>query len=251
RKRPVDEMIPLPPGVYPALIDPTLFARVADRLSRNQEDAPAFRRTRRPEIGLLRRGLAKCGICGASLVVGRQKGVAVYRCHSDQRAQGRCPVGASITIEELDAAAWGFVCEVLAKPDRIRAHIAFLRANDPTGIDIDTLDHQQHELERKRARISATIAALDDPLAAEDLVGRLALIGKQISTLARDRETIRARQATWQAEIDDLCDLEARCREIEDALARATAYDDRRKLLQLVAVKAHLYPIRSATRSDG
>jgi hypothetical protein len=134
------------------------------------------------------------------------------------------------------------VCEVLAKPDRIRAHIAFLRANDPTGIDIDTLDHQQHELERKRARISATIAALDDPLATEDLVGRLALIGKQISTLARDRETIRARQATWQAEIDDLCDLEARCREIEDALARAKAYDDRRKLLQLVAVKAYLYP---------
>jgi hypothetical protein len=69
---------------------------------------------------------------------------------------------------------------------------------------MDALDRQQRELERKRARISATVAALDDPLAAEDLVGRLALIGKQIAALGRDRVTVLARQATWQAEIDDL-----------------------------------------------
>lgn len=104
---------------------------------------------------------------------------------------------------------------------------------------MDALDRQQRELERKRAWISATVAALDDPLAAEDLVGRLALIGKQIAALGRDRVTVLARQATWQAEIDDLCDLEARCREVKEALSFATEYEDRRRLLQLVAVQPY------------
>ena len=249
KARDAAEHVRLPDGVYPALVDAATFARAHERLAGNQRESPAFRETRNPDVGLLRRGLARCGVCGASLVIGRNNSGTVYRCQSDRKERGQCAGGGVIPVDELDVAAWDYVATVLTNPARIQRHVETLRRDDPTAHDLAGLDRHRRDLEAQWASLTAAIVALaDNPHATTELVARLDVVGKQHAANERDREAVLARQAAWQSELAQLDDLAARCREVEEAVALATEYADRRALLTTLRVSAALFPTNRQER---
>jgi DNA invertase Pin-like site-specific DNA recombinase len=247
--RPASEHLTLRTGTYPALIDPSTFDTVQGLLESHRQDVVAFRTRRNPEVGLLRGGLARCGVCGSFLAVGRNRDDTVYRCRQDRKDTGVCTGGGIIPVGVLDGAAWTYLADVLTDPARIRAHLEQLRRDDPTAADVATLDRHQADLERQRASLAAAITKLaDNPHALDELVARLDAVGKQLAATERQRQDVLARQAAWRANIAELADLEARCREVEAAVALATDYADRRALLHIMRVRADLYPISAPER---
>jgi site-specific DNA recombinase len=248
-QRPESEHLALRAGTYPALIDHATFDAVQNLLESHRLDVVAFRTNRNPKVGLLRGGLARCGVCGSFLEVGRNRADTVYRCRQDRKHAGVCTGGGVIPVEVLDEAAWTYLASVLTNPARIRAHLERLRQDDPSTADLAALNRHQADLERQRVSLSAAIAKLaDNPYALDELVARLDGVGKQLAATERQRQDILARQAAWKANVAELEDLEARCREVEAAVALATGYDDRRALLHVMRVHADLNPIRAQER---
>ena len=112
RARPADERVKLPEGIAPVVVAPEQFARVQARLHANQSNATDFRTERNPEVGILRRGLAYCGQCGAKLVVVTSRGVPSYRCQGRERTG--CPSAVTIPVAHVDDAVWDWLTAVLS-----------------------------------------------------------------------------------------------------------------------------------------
>jgi len=79
-RTPVEQRIPLPAGVIPALVPSETFAAVQARLQRNRQQSS--RNSRTPQLFLLRAGHVTCGLCGRPMTTARtSKDVGLYRCN--------------------------------------------------------------------------------------------------------------------------------------------------------------------------
>jgi site-specific DNA recombinase len=100
----------------PALIEPDLFAAVAEQLQENRKRW----RLRPTGARSLLQGLLVCTHCGYACCgarVGDRYGY--YRCRASLGAERICP-GKSVHMDRLDAAVWDDVRSLLADPERIR-----------------------------------------------------------------------------------------------------------------------------------
>jgi hypothetical protein len=249
RWRPAEEQIPLPVGVAPVVIDRARFDRVQARLQQNQDRATDYRRSRNPEVGILRRGGARCGVCGNTLIVANTAPGPTYRCVG--RKYLGCPVAVSITVDRADAAVWDYLTAVLADEDRVRRHLEALRRDDPTAEDLATNERQRAELERKQANFAAVIAAMETPEQAGPIAVQLDLLGKQVAANARTRREVLARQVAWQREQAQISDVLAYCRRVAADMANVAAHGswaDRRAIVQALQVRFELFPASHAPR---
>jgi site-specific DNA recombinase len=240
RSRPEDERVKLPAGTAPLVIEPEQFERVKDRLRANKSNATDFRTERNPEVGILRRGLAYCGLCGNKLVVITTRGVASYRCEGRERTG--CPSAVSIPVSAVDSAVWDWLTAVLSDADRVRWHLDQLRQDDPTAFDLAGLDRQRTELEKQQAKFVSVIALMEDPEAAGPIAEKLDSIGKQLKANARDREAVLARQEAWQREREGMADILKTCKKIAADMSRVTEWADRRAIAQALRVRFELLP---------
>ena len=106
----------------PALVDADLFAAVQEQFEENR------RRLRQSQQGPrhLLQGLLVCGCCGYALcgVVAyqRKKNYAYYRCRGSNGSRFGPPLchNRMQRTEDVDAAVWNDVCQVLSEPERLR-----------------------------------------------------------------------------------------------------------------------------------
>ncbi len=140
--RPEEEHILLPDGTIPRIIDPDVFAKVAEKLASNKEEAA--RNNKWPKDVLLRAGHVHCGICGAALRVKNVQGGHpnakrrnLYQC---DRAIGVAKHAVQISAKSLDAAAWEFAMQYILDPMLVRAKITELRAQANVQIDMESVE---------------------------------------------------------------------------------------------------------------
>ena len=139
--RPEEEHVLLPDGVIPRIIDPDVFANVAEQLASNKEEAA--RNNKWPKDVLLRAGHVHCGICGATLRVNVQGGHPnakrrnLYIC---DKTVGVAKHAVHIGAKSLDEAAWQFAMQYILDPALIRAKIAELRAHAKVEIDTESVE---------------------------------------------------------------------------------------------------------------
>ncbi len=246
RRRPVEERVSLPVGAAPAVIPADQFARVQDRLQGNRARATDFRHDRNPEVGILRRGMAYCGQCGAKLVVVTTRGMPSYRCQGRERTG--CPSAITIPVAHVDDAVWDWLTAVLSDEERVRWHLDSLRREDPTAFDLASIDRQRRDLERQQTKFVAVIEHMEDPEAAGPIAAKLDALGKQLAANARDRDAVLARQAAWQSEQARMGDVFAYCRRVAADMARVTAWADRRAIAQTLKVRFELWPADQTPR---
>jgi site-specific DNA recombinase len=240
RPRPEDERVKLPGGVAPVVIDPEQFARVQARLEGNRCNGTDYRATRNPEVGILRRGLAFCGQCGNKLVVVTSRGIPSYRCEGRERTG--CPSAVTIPVAKVDDAVWNWLKEVLSDEDRVAWHLEQMRTDDPTAHDLETIDKQRAELEKRQKKFVGVIALLEDEDSAAPIAAELDRIGKALKANTQAREDLLARQDAWQREQDMNSDVLKMCKKIACDMERVTAWADRRAIAQALQVRFELYP---------
>jgi site-specific DNA recombinase len=119
RRQPVSEQIAIP---VPALVDAEVYAAVQERMEHNRE---RLRQRKRGARNLLQ-GLVVCGCCGHA-IVGRGKVAAGSRAYYGCLGADRYRYGGQAVcdnrrqrVEDLDAAVWTDVCELLNDPARLR-----------------------------------------------------------------------------------------------------------------------------------
>jgi len=116
QRQPVSEHILIP---VPALVDADLFAAAQKHVEQNRR----YLRERQTGASHFLQGLAVCSLCGYALCGQGSRDRFYYRClgRDGYRFCGRrlCNNRPQRT-EDLDAAVWKDVCQLLSEPDRLR-----------------------------------------------------------------------------------------------------------------------------------
>ncbi len=233
--------VALPAGVYPEVIDPDVFRRVQGRLAANQRQT--VRPDRNPEVGIFRRGHAKCGLCGGPLVVKVAAGGRYhYRCNNTtERGCGKTAIG----VDLLDGPAWERVLDVLTRPAAIEERLAQLQATDPTGPELAAVEDRLQEVNRKRRNLLALMEDLEDPTDRQEAKERLETLAARRREAEAERTLILARRASWEAStarVASAVDFAAQVRQEVMGESRALDWEGKRRTLFRLGAVVTLWP---------
>jgi DNA invertase Pin-like site-specific DNA recombinase len=191
-----DEMIQLPEGIYPRLVDPEEFDRVQEQLKRNKE--MAARNNKHPNDTVLR-SLIYCGICGNKMHVAhhtKPQGAHVeiqrseYCCKKNQGVdeieRHHC---VSISVDILDDAAWKFALPYIHDPKWIRAYIAEMRGQSGEGKHVASLEAQIDDITARIVNLLTVAESARDDITRHLYRERLAGLERE----RRDTEALLSR----------------------------------------------------------
>lgn len=245
-----DGAIPLPPGVFPVVIDSAQFERVQRRLSQNKHESQ--RADRNPDFGLLRRGMARCGCCNGSLSFAYRTGrddsgkAARYFCQSLQRQRHGHPA-CEMSVTKLDEFAWGWIKRLRDDPRLVERFADRAKLNqgteDSTTIALRRLEADIEDVDTKRGKLTKRLALVDDDtatLVAEEL--RQLADSRRALVMKRDHLAVKAEAEDRRRQrIERAVDIVSGIAETNSDLDSLT-YSEKRRILMDLGVVAHVYP---------
>ncbi len=218
-RRPVEEHVLLPDGTAPPILTRAVFEAVQAQLAVNKKDALRHNKAPKEDIGLLRAGYAKCGICGHTLVVYRRgktyNGQAQEPQYACCRRFGRDELiynhNTIITMSVLDKGAIEKIIEVVLDPEQVR----------------DAVTKRQQEV-------------IEPVVNAEDIEATIENIRSQMANLFELAKS--ARDADGIAALGNMLEgLEKQKREAEAMLLDIDDDDEEREILEAEIVKFELW----------
>ncbi len=233
--RPEAEIVALPEGTIPPLIDRLTFERAQARLERNKSE---LARPTDSTDTLLRGGFVFCGACGRRMVVKRSthNGRKQVRYICQYRDTCRLHV---ITADILDSGVWTRVSSILSDPARLRAVLSE-PSRDLSG-EIAAIDQRVEELRREESgltRLGAKLEESDDAL--ESVLTELREVKARRRTLEGTRERL---QSQLEDEALRVGRIEATIAAVEEASSVPTLdYSGRRQALCDLGVRVAVYP---------
>ncbi len=249
-RRPEEEVIHLPEGTIPAILDPATWELVQDQLDRNKQNSNRNGKQKEEDIGLLRNGLAKCSICGRTMILNHReyKGHYIhdYYCHIYTGLHDKLNHhNINISMRILDEKAWLYAIPYIQNPCLVRQKVEAIRKaqrpTDTTGIE-GKLAKVKREIANlfKLARISTDTEDLDN------LAGMLQNLEKQKQELeamlyveeeeAEQNEKIEHELQKFEKWADDTRHL------LDDPDYRPT-YNEKRMAVQILGIKATIFPV--------
>jgi hypothetical protein len=221
------------------LIDAATFAAVQMRLARNR--AEAVRNNPTPEDALLRSGYAICGYCGNNLTALRHttSGKRNYVCTSTVRERhGHRDFGMLAT--KLDPLVWDWVKSRVGNPDTIRAELERQRHENPHGNKLASVDRRVSGISAQQARLTRSVAMLDDEDAAAPLLAELRSLAAQRRALESERKRLAAERDDWERLQSQLDAIAAQCEAVRVNLDTLD-YQGKRDLLYAFNVKVKVW----------
>lgn len=239
RLRPEADQIALPAGTVPAIVDEDVWAACRAQRQRNQE--MSLRNNQHPELALLRAGHARCGYCGATMVVSDVKRGARYQCGHSFGPKGRCPGGGStsIAVGILDQAVWEKVSAVLRDPKIIAEEVERTRADDPTTERIDVLDREMGEVAKREAALVDNLSLVTG-VAAQAVAEKLNSLDGWRQHIRAERQQIMAQREQWEQARRAMADIERWCKRVAVNLDDLT-YPEKRLALESLSVRAKVW----------
>ena len=230
QRQPVSEHILIP---VPALVDAELFAAAQVQVQQNRRGL----RERRTGASHFLQGLAVCASCGYAICGQASKDRFYYRClgRDGYRFCGRrvCNNRPQRT-EDLDAAVWQDVCQLLREPERLR-HEFQRRRRGP----VPDQSAQSERLRTAIARAKQGIGRLLDAYTAGivepcDFEPRIKRLKEQLAKLEAEQEQ-RAHEIKEQQELQQLLSsFEEFAEQISTSLTQANWQQQREILRALV-----------------
>jgi site-specific DNA recombinase len=231
--QPVEDQVPLPAGVAPALVSHELFARANVQLTAGK--IGSRRSNPEPERYLLRAGFVRCGSCGGAISSSRLRGEPAYQC--TQRHQRGCLHEATIRAHELDRVVWDMVTMVLKDPAWIRQQLEE-QANDPSLTERIT-EHQisLKKLRQEERKLAAQLGVLDD---STPVIMRLKEVSASRKIVESELDDLLFQQQHTQQITQSLNGFDQR---LLDAYERVDemGYEERRAILRQFNVQVTLW----------
>lgn len=231
-----DGAVTLPEGVIPPLVPVALWQAVQRVLSENRHRART--RASHQDAALLRAGHARCGHCGYPLYVSPRRDKLVYRCESRYRFATDCTVH-GIDVDELDAAAWVWLADVIGKPETLAAYRE-TQPDDPRDDERDRLRRRITEIERQQSNAARRVAAIDDDAVAAPILAQLRALADQRAALATELATLERVDAHDALILDRVQDLEAVALRLRGRLD-TLSFAERRMLVELAGLEAAFF----------
>ncbi len=238
--------VPLPPGVFPVVIDRDQFERIQARLAANRRETQ--RHDRDPQYAIFRKQHIRCGVCGGAVAVKTgARGRKYYACNNAERGCGK----AAMSCAQLDCEAWPWVFEVLTRPAVIEERLSQLRTADPTGPDLAAVETRLREIHRKRRNVLTLIEDLEDEADRREATDRLAALATLRHEAEAERALILAQRASWEAgtaRVQSAVEYVAQVRQEVMDETRALDYAAKRRALFRLGVTVTLFPDGSLPR---
>ncbi len=236
-ERPREEWIPIP---APAIVDEDTHRRAQDQLERNAE--LSFRNNKK--YSYLLRCLLTCESCGLAMhgVTNKSPHQATRRYY---QCAGKNPISSarehrclqtSAKIEELDAAVWDHVKELMADPKRLAEQFENYASLASEGAEKERAEAKA--LEARLKRLAREDDRLIDAYQAEiislkELKERREKLAERRKALGDQHEQqARLRRQTAQAR-ETIKDLRAFCERINARIEEA-AFEEKQSILQLL-----------------
>jgi site-specific DNA recombinase len=191
-ERPLEERIPLPAGVVPAIVSEELWQQAQDAVQKQKGD-----RTRNEQIPYLLRGLVYCGHCGRKMWASWQRRngsnphapkVRTYRCSSHNSPEGLCG-GRVVNAEKCETWVWEQVSSALRNPDLIAAEAKRKQEEGPDETLTADLEATRRELakrDKKQADLMRRFTSSDDDTFPWEVVQH------EVARLEREKRQLRA-----------------------------------------------------------
>ena len=180
------EMISLPEGIYPRIVDPEEFEAVQAQLQRNKEYSA--RNNHFPNETLMR-SLLTCGICGNRMHVGQHK--KAYGEHIiAQRSEYQCKRNegvddikrhhcVTIAVHLLDKAAWEFALPFILDQTLVRRSVQALKEQIQPNKRVETLEQALQETRGKIINLISVAQKASDELTRQLYRENLAALEKE------------------------------------------------------------------------
>lgn len=250
-KRDEPSQIHLPDGLVPPIVTVEEFEAVQQRIAQNKQFAM---RNNKHQIGILRAGLAVCGICGHNMHVvsyekpqrGKYYQAPIYACYiNNGREELLHKHFVSIKVETLDAKAWKIAKRYIQDPAVVRDHVAQLRKqqeeNHQTTQDISA---SITVIKRKIANLIAVAEAADDDELSE-IKGRLVQLRKQkteLETMMIDVEADEEQEQELEYALQKFETWAAQIRPLLEQEEYEPSYDDKRMACIVLGLRAIVSP---------
>ncbi len=241
--RSAEEYIHLPDGIVPAIVTQEVFDRVQEQLMLNKQDS--LRNHRHPqELGVLRAGYCRCGICGQTMQVlyhnNRRK--PEYRC----QPRGNYTHQTSILVHLLDKIAWEQAIAVLKDPNMIRKRIAELRSENKPEINREDIEkHIDGVKQQIKNLVKFAQKATDD-----DVIETITVSLKELERQKREAESllIDAEEDEEQRQVieTEIVRFEEWVAKVAPNLTDPTytpTYEEMRLAVRIMNLHARIYPV--------
>lgn len=254
--RPKDEWIPLPDGTIPPLVDASTWQAANDRLEWNKKNG--IKQRSRAHEALLRGGFVRCGHCADVMRVcwqhvGKSGYRMGYQCQKNYGLHRDDPDRCSwhtISAEELDAAVWERVMEILLKPEVVRREIERLHGDEQIEVDLGAIDRRLAEISREQARLADSVARLDDEDASAPLLTKLKTVGDEKRTLSGSRAALVDLAESREARRNELHSVTNWIARIRERLERPDGLTPEQKRLALTALGTQVCVWRRGHQGD-
>ena len=178
----------------------------------------------------------------------RRRGLLRYSCGNGRRAGGVGCRPISIDAAKIDEAVWARVKAVLTQPEIIEQQLGLLVQDDPTEAELSAIDRTTDDVRRQQGNLTSSLALFgDDTDAAAPAIERLRQLVAQERALAREREEIEARRATWHEARERMDDIVNWCRRVSENLG-TLGYEQKRLALAALRVRVTVYPVDHEAR---
>jgi site-specific DNA recombinase len=233
--RPPEDMVVLPEGTIPPIVDRLTFDRAQVRLQRNKADLV---RPTASTDALLRGGFVSCGSCGRHMTVKRSYSGGRQQVRYICQYRDTCHLHV-ISAPLLDAGVGARVSTILSEPDKLRALLA--QPERDLHAEIAATEQRIDELKREESNLARQLARLDE---------NDAVVGPLLGAMREISERRRAQETAWEQLAEKGRDEEIRRDRIEATIAMieqtgATElldYDGKRQALSDLGAMVVVYP---------
>lgn len=230
--RPEEEWLRLPDGVTPAIVSPSLWEIVQERLRTNKGE-----RTRNMDKArqYLLRGLVKCAVCGRSLWANPERNIRVYRCSSRETPQGPCG-GKRVPADPIEDWVWSQIYSLLTDPGIIEREVERQRSAGPDPGLVAELNSARQDIVRLEKQQERLVSAFK---LSEDLP--IDLFQREIAGVQKQKMTLQDRMKVLEERLQEkeqvsLSTLTEYCQRVRSNL-EAFTFEEKRFALEALAIQ--------------
>jgi site-specific DNA recombinase len=219
--RPKEEWVLLPEGTAPAYVTKEVYQKVLEQVAVNKKES--LRNNKHTnQLGLLRSGYIRCGICGTSMYVAYPSEKAAlggttpsYRC---QKRLGKNygtvhHHNTSICVELIDAVIREKIIEILKHPSWVRETVERLREeNTPPPVDEEAIE----------ARIEAIRKSMQNLFN----LAQYATDDETIATLTERMNNLEAQKREAESLLFDIADDQEERQQLEAEIVKFERWEE-------------------------
>lgn len=235
-----EDVIKLPDGVIPPIVDKEIFEAIQEKLERNKQRSAQY--NSQPEDTLLRNGLVVCGYCGRNGVVTRKaKNKIDYRCKSSGDPERGICEGFTIVAHNLDAAAWEYAIEIIKDPTILELKMQERKQKNPIDEEHAPINRRLKRVEKEVQNVITMGQYSQNEATAKTLGKMLAQLEREIRGILEEQKKLQDIDLLYKEEQEKIAIFEKCCENYRLRLEEPDAiftYQEKREVLEYFSIKA-------------